>query len=377
MALRYIFYMANKKQKTDNSKKRKSNLSSPTEIVADFIAGMSSDKEVIKGLSSLSESHFRKKIRGVVSTQSATLDAAIGRGGVPMSRITILHGKEGSGKTTLALHLVAEAQRRGGLGLYIDKEYKLDPDYVESLGVDSKRLFIPEEMKTLEDVIPQIKATLRRAKEIRKKTKNPVPIVIVIDSLNACKAFETIETPTGKKRYPAEARIWSEELPGIVDMLSEEYVSLVFISQVRKKMNVQFGNDEEMAGGFAPRFFASLIIYIARTGTEKDANKNKTGSKIETECRKNQISPPFKKADFVIYWSRGIDYEHSLVLQLEKLGIAKKMAKTKTRKAGIVIGEKVIGRTHVKSAENIRKNPKLREKLRKILHKRMKWDDPI
>lgn len=369
--------MANKKQKKETTKKRRATLSSPTEIVADFIAGMSSDKEVIKGLSSLSESHFRKKIRGVVSTQSATLDAAIGRGGVPMSRITILHGKEGSGKTTLALHLVAEAQRRGGLGLYIDKEYKLDPDYVESLGVDSKRLFIPEEMKTLEDVIPQIKATLRRAKEIRKKTKKPVPIVIVVDSLNACKAFETIETPTGKKRYPAEARIWSEELPGIVDSLSEEYVSLVFISQVRKKMNVQFGNDEEMAGGFAPRFFASLIIYIARTGTEKDANKNKTGSKIETECRKNQISPPFKKADFVIYWSRGIDYEHSLVLQLEKLGIAKKMAKTKTRKAGIVIGEKVIGRTHVKAAENIRKNPKLREKLRKILHKRMKWDDPI
>lgn len=279
-----------------------------------------------------------------------------------------------SGKTTLALHLVAEAQRRGGLGLYIDKEYKLDPDYVESLGVDSKRLFIPEEMKTLEDVIPQIKATLRRAKEIRKKTKKPVPIVIVVDSLNACKAFETIETPTGKKRYPAEARIWSEELPGIVDSLSEEYVSLVFISQVRKKMNVQFGNDEEMAGGFAPRFFASLIIYIARTGTEKDANKNKTGSKIETECRKNQISPPFKKADFVIYWSRGIDYQLSLITQLELMGLISKKSATKTRKAGIFIGEKNIGKTRVRAAENIRKNPKLEKKLTEIFYRKMKWD---
>ena len=368
--------MANKKDKKDKVKKRKARLASPTEIVADFVAGMMGDKEVTKKFASLSEAHFRKKIRGVVSTQCATLDASIGRGGVPMSRITILHGKEGSGKTTLALHLVAEAQRRGGLGVYIDKEYKLDPDYVESIGVDSKRLFIPEEMKTLEDVIPQIKATLRRAKEIRKKTSKPVPIVIVVDSLNACKAFETIETPTGKKRYPAEARIWSEELPGIVDMLSEEYVSLVFISQVRKKMNVMFGSDEELACSFAPRFFASLNIYINRIGTEKDSKK-KTGSKIETECRKNQISPPLKKANFVIYWSRGIDYEHSLVLQLESMGLAKKMAKTKTRKAGIVIGEKVIGRTHVKAAANIRKNPKLREKLIKILHKRMKWDDPI
>jgi len=648
--------MANKKQKKETTKKRRATLSSPTEIVADFIAGMSGDKEVIKGLSSLSESHFRKKIRGVVSTQSATLDAAIGRGGVPMSRITILHGKEGciasgamisvnrcgkgfsvpiehvvemfnggvsggrkwseenptmircmqpdgsirlakltgafysgvknvfeiktfygksimatrdhlfyakdpsgkynwtrldklnnnmylatermfpekgdnkksivkeklvglknhpfsnskksysnrgggykiafhrlvieadingmdvdsfistvrsgnldglqfldpkifhvhhidcnrnnndisnlrlvtksahsrihendyidkilvrikqdrivsikeigrrktydlsvdkcdefgnqnfvangivvhnSGKTTLALHLVAEAQRRGGLGVYVDKEYKLDPDYVESLGVDAKRLFIPEGMKTLEDVIPQIKATLRRAREIRRKTKNPVPIVIVIDSLNACKAFETVETPTGKKRYPAEARIWSEELPGIVDLLSEEYVALVFISQVRKKMNVMFGNDEETSGGFAPKFFASLMIYINRIGTEKDSSKNKTGSKIETECRKNQISPPFKKANFVIYWNRGIDYEHSLVLQLESMGLVKKVGKTKKRKAGFVIGEKYIGKTHVKAAANIRENPKLRSRLIEILHKKMKWDSPI
>lgn len=366
--------MANKKEKKQKVAKRKDRLSSPTEIVADFIAGMSGDKEVTKKFASLSEAHFKKKIRGVVSTQCATLDASIGRGGVPMSRITILHGKEGSGKTTLALHLVAEAQRRGGLGVYVDKEYKLDPDYVESLGVDAKRLFIPEGMKTLEDVIPQIKATLRRAREIRRKTKNPVPIVIVIDSLNACKAFETVETPTGKKRYPAEARIWSEELPGIVDLLSEEYVALVFISQVRKKMNVMFGNDEETSGGFAPKFFASLMIYINRIGTEKDSSKNKTGSKIETECRKNQISPPFKKANFVIYWNRGIDYQLSLITQLELMGLISKKSATKTRKAGIFIGEKNIGKTRVRAAENIRKNPKLEKKLTEIFYRKMKWD---
>jgi recombination protein RecA len=352
--------------------KRKARLESPSDIVADFLAGMAGDKEVAStapgAVRMLGDKAFSKRVRGVLSTHSATLDAAISRGGFPLSRISILHGKEGSGKTTIGLHLCAEAQRRGGIAVYIDKEHKLDPDYAQKLGVDLGRLALPT-CKTLEAVIEIIKATIRRAREIRKKTKVAVPFVIIVDSLNACKAFETLETPTGKKRYPAEARIWSEELPSIVEALETEHVALVFVSQVRKKMNVMFGSDEEMAGGNAPRFYASLIVYVTRTGTEKDGEKSKIGSSIETECKKNQVGPPFKKAKFAIYWNRGIDYEHSLVLQLEDMGLVKKR-----KKGALTIGKVELGTGYAGAARALRARPKLRAKLVELFYKRMGWE---
>jgi recombination protein RecA len=358
---------AKKKPKAKKAKQRKKRLESPSDVLADFLAGMASDKAV-GPVRTLGDSAYMSRIRGVLSTHSATLDAAIGRGGFPLGRVSILHGKEGSGKTTIALHLCAEAQRRGGVAVYIDKEHKLDPDYAARLGVDLKRLILPRRMKTLEDVIGQIQATIRRAKEIRKRTKIAVPIVIVIDSLNACKAWETQETKTGKKRYPAEARIWSEELPGIVEDLATEHVALVFVSQVRKKMNVMFGNDEELAGGNAPRFYASLIVYVARVGTEKDAKKGKIASAIETECKKNQIGPPLKKSRFAIYWNRGIDYEHSLMLQLEEMGLVKKS------KEGVKVGKLRLGDTYAAAARKIRNVPALRARLIGLFYKRMKWE---
>jgi recombination protein RecA len=313
------------------------------------------------------------KIKGVVSTQAATLDHAIGRGGFPLSRISIIHGKEAGGKTTLALHACVEVQQQGGVAVFIDKEYKLDPDYAEKLGVDLSRLIVIQP-KTLEGVIAAVSATIRRASEIRKKTKKKkIPFLIVIDSLNACKAWESKETETGKKRYPAEARIWSEELPGIVEELAQERVALVFISQVRKKFNVTWGSDEEMSGGQAPRFHASLIVYVARVGTEKDKDGNKIGNLIEAECKKNQISAPFKKARFVIYFARGIDYQHSLILQLEEFGVIKKrtggyLSIKKKRGLGFQLGQ-----GYVQAAQKLRDNPKLEAKLKEVFHKKAGW----
>jgi recombination protein RecA len=355
-------------KKTAKTAKRKARLDSPSDVIADYLAGMKADKAVTSPVRVLSDVAYRKRVRGVLSTHSATLDAAIGRGGFPLSRVSILHGKEGSGKTTIALHLCVEAQRRGGVAVFLDKEHKMDPDYAAKLGVDLSRLVMPP-TPTLEDVITYIKATIRRAREIRKKTKRAVPFVIIVDSLNACKAFETLETPTGKKRYPTEARIWSEELPGICEALSSEHVALVFVSQVRKKMNVMFGSDEEMAGGNAPRFFASLIVYVTRVGTEKDGEKTKVGSSIETECKKNQIGPPFRKARFAIYWNRGVDYEHSLVLQLEVMGLVKK-----GKHSALTVGGIDLGQGHTAAAKTIRERPKLRAKLVEVFYKRMGWD---
>jgi recombination protein RecA len=357
----------NKTAKKTKKSNRKARLESPTDIIADYLAGMESDKDVPGKVRVLGDAAYKKRIRGVLSTHSATLDAAIGRGGYPLSRVVIFHGREGSGKTTLALHACAEVQRRGGVAVYFDKEHKMDPDYAAKVGVDVARLVMPP-AKTLEQVIAYTRATIRRAREIRKKTKRVVPFAIVADSLNAMKAFETLDTPTGKKRYPAEARIWSEELPELCEEMASENVTLFFISQVRKKMNVKFGSDEEMAGGNAPRFYASLIVYVTRVGTEKTGDKTKIGSVIETECKKNQIAPPFKKARFVIYWNRGIDYEHSLVLQLEEMGLVKK------KQGHLVVGNIELGQGYAAAAKTLRERPKLRAKLIELFYKRMKWE---
>lgn len=366
----------NKSDKKKNAIKRKAKLESPTDIVADFLQGMAQDKDAPGAIGTAAS---ETKIHGFVSTQSATLDAAIGRPGIPLSRLTILHGREGGGKTTVALQVIAEVQRQGGLGVYVDKEHKLDRDYAKKLGVDLDRLIEPREIETLEKVIGVIHATIRRAKEIRKKTKKRVPILIVVDSLNACKAFETVETPTGKKRYPAEARIWSEELPGIVEAIDDEAVGLIFVSQVRKKMNVMFGSDEEMAGGQAPRFYASLIIYVQRIGTEKESEggkKDKVGSVVEAECKKNQIAPPFRKAKFVIYWSRGIDFEHSLVTQLEELGIVRKRTGGKLElKRGKGKDPIQLGTGYAAAAQLLRDKPELCSKLKTIFHRKMGWNE--
>lgn len=366
--------MAAKKKSGKKSKpvKRKAKLESPTDIMTDFLEGMKQDKEAPGAIKTASA---ETKIHGFISTQSATLDGAIGRPGIPLSRLTILHGKEGSGKTTVALQAIAEVQEQGGLGVYIDKEHKLDRAYAKKLGVDLSRMAEPREIETLEKVIGVIHATIRRAKEIRKKTKKRVPILIIVDSLNACKAFETVETPTGKKRYPAEARIWSEELPAIVEAIDDEAVGLVFVSQVRKKMNVMFGSDEELAGGNAPRFYASLIIYVQRVGTEK-VGKSKEGSIVEAECKKNQIAKPFQRAKFVIYWNRGIDYEHSLIMQLEEMGVVRK------RTGGYLElkrgkGKKpfALGQGYPAAADYVRANPKLRDKLKGLFFKKMGWEE--
>ena len=355
------------------SKKTGKKIFSPTDIVDAF--ALDSDKDMGVKMSLFSEDHFKKKMKGVISTQCATLDAAIGRGGIPMSRVTILHGLEGSGKSTLAMHIVKQVQQMGGVGVYIDKECKLDPDYAENIGVDIGRMYITRP-KSLEGVVKVIKKTIANARKLREKSENPIPAVIIVDSLNACKAFETMETPTGKKRYPAEARIWSEELPDIVDELSEEYVSLIFVSQVRKKMNVMFGNDEEMAGGFAPRFFASLIVYIARIGSEKDSEGNKVGNKLQAECRKNQISQPFQKGVFSIFWNKGIDYELSLVYQLEDMGLVKKKTATKEMKGGFIFADKIfLGNGRMKAADYVRSNSKLRQKMMSAISKKMKWEE--
>ena len=305
------------------------------------------------------------KIKGVISTQCPTIDAAIGRGGIPRSRLTILHGAEGSGKTTLALHIVAEAQRLGGAAVYLDKEYKLDPDYAASIGVDCDRLVIAQPAY-LERAFQTFEGVIDRAAKLREGGER-APIIIVLDSMNAAITKAQFEGEWEDKHYAPQARVFSELLPKLMPKVSKEDVALLWISQVRKKMNVMFGDDNEVAGGNAPKFYASLIMEVGRRKANVQDGQ-KIGNQIEVHCKKNQIAPPFKKASCEIIYGKGIDKEASLIEQAVLDGIVKKGG------AWYAWGDDRLGQGLAASADNLRNNEALAKKLLKAVEAANKWD---
>jgi len=269
------------------------------------------------------------KVRGVISTQCVSIDAAIGRGGIPLGRLTILHGAEGSGKTTLALHIVAECQRQNGVAIYMDKEYKLDPDYARSgIGVDTSRLIIVQP-PYLERVFDNCHKIIQKAAAHRTKTGKRVPILIVLDSMNAAITKAEFEGEWEDKHMAQSARAFSQLLPKLMPQVHKEDVALLFISQIRQKFNVMFGNADEVAGGNAPKHWASLILKVTRLGANKEGDE-KVSNKIRVECVKNQIAPPFKKAECDIVYGHGIDKESSLIWLAEKNGVIKRSGSTYT-----------------------------------------------
>lgn len=254
----------------------------------------------------------------MISTQCATIDAAIGRGGVPTGRLTIINGEEGCGKTTLALHLVAEVQRIGGVAVYLDKEYKLDPDYAANIGVDNSKLVILQP-PYLERAFQAFDAIIDRAKLIREN-QGRIPVMIVLDSMNAAITKAEYEGDWDDKHYAPQAGVYSKLLPKLIPKVSKEDVALVWISQIRQKIGVQFGDPNDISGGKAPKFYASLRLDVVR-GKAIQKNGKKIGNETSLVCRKNQISPPFKRAEFKIIYGKGIDIYDALITQAIKDGI--------------------------------------------------------
>lgn len=258
------------------------------------------------------------KIKGVISTQAATIDAAIGRGGIPRGRLTILHGNEACGKTTLALHLAAETQRLGGVVVYMDKEYKLDPDYAQDIGVDTSKLIIsqPEHLEKAFDIWDGI---ADRAVALRKKGVN-APILIVLDSMNAAITKKQFEGEYDDIQYAPQATVYSRCLPKLMPKIHKEDVGMLWISQVREKVGLAFGDPNQIAGGKAPKFYASLVMNVVRKTTINE-NGEKTGNQIVVECKKNQIAPPFRKGEAEIIYGVGFNKKGALIQQAVNDGI--------------------------------------------------------
>ena len=277
----------------------------------------------------------------VIPTGALSLDLALGIGGVPRGRIVEIYGPESSGKTSLALHIVAEAQRNGGLAAFIDAEHALDPVYARAIGVDVDELLISQP-DTGEQAL-EITDMLIRSGALD---------VVVIDSVAALVPRAELEGDMGDTHVGLQARLMSQALRKLAGTINRSQTTAIFINQLREKIGVMFGSPETTPGGRALKFYSSVRIDIRRIEAIKSGTDN-VGNRVRTKIAKNKVAPPFRLAEFDIMFGEGISREGSLLDVAVDEGIVKKAG------AWYTYDGDQLGQGREKAKQFLRENPQL------------------
>lgn len=277
----------------------------------------------------------------IISTGALSLDLALGIGGVPRGRIVEIYGPESSGKTSLALHIVAEAQRNGGIAAFIDAEHALDPIYAKAIGVDVDELLISQP-DTGEQAL-EIADMLIRSGALD---------VLVIDSVAALVPRAEIEGEMGDTHVGLQARLMSQALRKLAGTLNKSKTTAVFINQLREKIGVMFGSPETTPGGRALKFYSSVRLDIRRIEAIKDGTDN-IGNRCRVKVAKNKMAPPFRLAEFDIMFGHGISREGSLIDVAVDNGVVKKSG------AWFTFDEDQLGQGREKAKRFLRENPEI------------------
>ncbi|PJE74604.1 MAG: recombinase RecA [Candidatus Taylorbacteria bacterium CG10_big_fil_rev_8_21_14_0_10_41_48] len=277
----------------------------------------------------------------VIPTGSIGLDAALGVGGVPRGRIIEVFGPESSGKTTLTLHIVAEAQKKGGVCAYIDAEHAMDPVYASNLGVKIKELLISQP-DTGEQALEIVESLVRSGKID----------VIVIDSVAALTPKDEIEGDMGQSHVGKQARLMSQALRKLTAITARSKTIVIFINQIRMQIGVMFGNPETTPGGKALKFYTSVRLDIRRIAQIKKGDEV-VGGRVRVKVVKNKVAAPFKQTEFDLMYNEGISREGEIIALGEKFGIIKKSG------ASYKYGEEPIARGYDATRQVLKENTKL------------------